>query len=766
MNGRPLTRRRFVAGCAGAGALAACGGLAASQAFAEGGDIGVNARPQWDTAHTICRACPNACGYTAYTVDGVLGKTLGDATNPNSAGNLCARGYGYTQSLYSEARVKNPLRRKPGGGFKTISWDEAFSEIGQKLDELVGSEGPESLALIYNGTSADATTYSNLLMEAIGSGNVYVDDVTYDTVRATAYEGTLGVSEYYADIDNANLVLMVDMSFTDVTSPNLVAALQDARAKGTTIAAVDPRMGTLDTFANEWFPVNPGTELALLLAVCNYLISNGRYNKAYVEANVAGFGEWADAIAEYTPIWAEDVCGVDSFRIEQLASWLYEAAPKVAILYGNGKIAGTAYANSGQTARVVCLLNALLGAYGQKGGALLPYAYADDTTATAATTKSRASELEGDAASALAASIVDAGIGQAAQAGAAEALELCGKHLKALITVDADVAYDYSVLPALEEALEKLELSVCITNEMTETAEAADYVLPLCSYLETPSLPLAIQGPFAAFSVAEQVVEPADGNNSLPLGDIVDGIAEACNLEIVPSEEALAGAQARLASHGVSDTGLALDGVCAVNAADAKRIAKWNTPSGKIQCAINELEALDLDALPIWLPPTEVSNIEEVISDDMNLGQANKLEILFEDGTDLPALKLISGELSVLGNAGYNTPELMDIATKYELDSAWINTAVAELLGVSEGDEIFLYNDQYSSKARAHVTDRIVPTAIFLPTSFGRSSDRQRTAKGIGIDPLQFSAFEMIDGYGALCTQEACVRVASGKEGA
>ena len=72
---RPLTRRRFLAGCAGAGAAVACGAAGTAAAFAEGGHIGAAAQPESAQVHTICRACPNACGYTAWVVDDELSKT-------------------------------------------------------------------------------------------------------------------------------------------------------------------------------------------------------------------------------------------------------------------------------------------------------------------------------------------------------------------------------------------------------------------------------------------------------------------------------------------------------------------------------------------------------------------------------------------------------------------------------------------------------------------------------------------------------------------
>ncbi len=236
---QPLTRRSFIAGsAAGAAALAIS---SPCLAFAEGGHIGVSARPESQQIHTVCQGCPNGCGFTAYTVDGSLGKIIGDASSPASAGNLCARGYGFTQSANSQANIKNPLRRKDGGDFQTISWDEAFSEIAEKLNNVIEGAGPEAVGLIYDGMSTTAAAYGPRFMAALGSGNIYVDDVTLNIGKAAAFSQVIGTASYYPDFENASLIILVNTSYADITTPDLVASLQKAREAEIPIIAIDSR---------------------------------------------------------------------------------------------------------------------------------------------------------------------------------------------------------------------------------------------------------------------------------------------------------------------------------------------------------------------------------------------------------------------------------------------------------------------------------------------------------------------------------------------
>lgn len=748
---RPLTRRRFLEGCAVTGAAAALAGIPASPAFAEGGQIGVSARPASQQTHTVCPACPHGCSFTAYTVDGELGKVIGDGLDPQASGKLCARGYGFTQTTFSKARVKNPLRKKADGSFQTITWDEACAEIAERMSSIIEADGPGACALIYDGISPTASAYGPRFMAALGSGNAFVDDVTLNVNKEAAFTQVIGVGSYAPDIAHADLVILIDTSYADITTPSLVANLQAARAAGTPIIAIDARLGALASFADEWIGVNPGSGLALLLAVCNQLISGNRYDQAFVDANVSGFDGWAASIASCTSRWAEGITGVDSFRIDELASKIAEAAPRVAIEYGNGRVGAAAFSNSSETARCVCLLNALCGAWGAPGGALLPYDLSAASFARAVGT------VDGD-------HLRQAGIGATfplgrdAGASAANALMLAKSGaIKALFALEADVAYDYASIQGLTDILEKMDLFVCISQLMTETALAADYVLPVSSYLECASLPVFSDGLVPSVSIASPVVETDDGT-AMPTASIIEALASALGMSDAFWFTLDDAARMQLAAVGLELEGIESDGGAELSGDAINRVSSWKTPTGKIQCASAACADAGLPASPAWVPTLEASTIQAVISDDMNEGQQDITAVLSAGGMDgRPTFHLVSGQQTVIGSAGYDTAELADIAQGYGLDGVWVNAQVARALGISSGDEVWVGNDRAVAKVPAFVTERIVPTAVYLPMGFGRTSPKQSNSYQVGANPIRFSDAVIEGGYGTLCTQEACV---------
>ena len=60
-------------------------------------------------------------------------------------GKLCARGYGYSQIAYSKDRLTDPLKKNDKGAFEAISWDQAYSEIAEKVKAIIADKGPQRL---------------------------------------------------------------------------------------------------------------------------------------------------------------------------------------------------------------------------------------------------------------------------------------------------------------------------------------------------------------------------------------------------------------------------------------------------------------------------------------------------------------------------------------------------------------------------------------------------------------------------------------------
>ena len=148
MSERTISRRGFLAAGAGAAALAGLG--AGAMGFGEWNDAiaeGVE-KGEIKTVHSLCNSCSSKCGFTAYVKDGELVTMIGDEQHPYCEGTLCARGYAYASIAWSEDRLTEPLKKNDKGAFEPISWDQAYAEIAEKVQSIIGSDGPQALAMI------------------------------------------------------------------------------------------------------------------------------------------------------------------------------------------------------------------------------------------------------------------------------------------------------------------------------------------------------------------------------------------------------------------------------------------------------------------------------------------------------------------------------------------------------------------------------------------------------------------------------------------
>ena len=727
MSENAITRRSFLAGSAGVAAAAAVGFTsfgAWQQAHAEE-EAGEG---RTEAVHTLCNACSSKCGYTAYVVDGKLTKLIGDPQNPNASGHLCARGYGYSQIAYSKDRLTDPLKKNAQGRFEAISWDQAYAEIAEKVSEIIEKDGPGALALVQDPRPS-GSYYAKRFMTALGSPNSYTHGAACNLSKVSGITQAIGAGDWVSDVENSRMTMFIGRSYCVGIRPSQVAALERAYENGSRLVMVDPRCNNSTVFATEWVPINPGTDLALVLAMSNVLIKNHLYDADFVAANGLGFDEWAAAISGCTPAWAEQITGIPADTIERLAAEFAEAAPAASIEPSWRGAYGCAYANSGETARAVALFNTLLGCWNQPGGALLTSSAAAgklDDPRFAAPPKPEGTLL-GAAEYPLAAASMGSAVfaGEMAKAGV----------LKGMFFYNSNMAAGYSNPAYLAEALSNLELMVVCDVQMSETALLADYVLPETSYLERAELPEFGGGKAPYVALRSQVLDVIHPNTR-SCDQIFTELAEACGVG-----EYFAFTQEELADAQLKTVGLDLDSLRLVGTVQFPEKAfaygtapKWNTPTKKVQFTSEACAKAGLSACPVWVEPQTVP----------------------EDG----AFRLVGGKEAIMTHTQTaNIPELMNIAEQYGLDRPWINAADAAALGIEDNDECVVENDQHSGTSKVRVTERIAPGVVYIPSHFGCSVPEQHTAYGFGLRIMDYVPFHIEPAYGSAMTQEATVKI-------
>ena len=111
------------------------------------------------------------------------------------------------------------------------------------------------------------------------------------------------------DIKNTECLVLIGSHLGENMHNSQVQEFAQAVERRVPIIVVDPRFSVAASKARYWLPIKPGTDLALLLAWMNLLVTEGRYDKAFVDQYGHGFDKFAAEIKQYTVEWAAEETG-------------------------------------------------------------------------------------------------------------------------------------------------------------------------------------------------------------------------------------------------------------------------------------------------------------------------------------------------------------------------------------------------------------------------------------------------------------------------
>lgn len=344
--------------------------------------------------------CGSRCPLRVFVKDGKVVRIEPDNVDEETHGTheirACLRGRGLRQWVYSEERLLHPLKRvgKRGEGqFERISWDEALDTIASELSRIIESYGNEAVFRIYSTGNIGGVVSSRYqidrLMNLLGGRLDYYNSYsTAQITHAMAYTyGDKNTGNNLSDLVNSKLAVFFgnNPAETRMSGGGTVRDLVVATEKsGVRIIVIDPRhTDTVAAFADEWIPIRPGTDAALVGGLAHVLITEGMVDENFLASHCIGYDQTTmpDGISpsnnykEYilgrgpdgtpkTPGWASSITGIPARRILQLAREIGTAKPAY-ISQGWGP---QRHAAGEQSARAICMLPILTGNVGIPGG--------------------------------------------------------------------------------------------------------------------------------------------------------------------------------------------------------------------------------------------------------------------------------------------------------------------------------------------------------------------------------------------------------------
>ncbi|MEO1924059.1 MAG: molybdopterin-dependent oxidoreductase [Nautiliaceae bacterium] len=384
-----LKRRSFLKGSA---AAAAGAGLASTSAFALSAyEDAENAKEKKEKeiknatyTPTFCGMCVNMCGFIARNVEGKITKLDPNPLFTKSRSFACARGNAGIAAAYDPDRLKGPMIRvgKRGEGkFKQVSWEEAYEFIRQKMVKIIDEEKDNRSTIAFGaGAGAEEPMFATF-KDGVGSNN-FVDHFTTCFAPAFIANKLTYGSWGSADFEKSKYVLMLGANRAEaIVTPDTLDLFRKTHKRGAKIVYVDVRYTNTAAQADEFIPIKPGTDAALMLAMIHETINKGYhktpYKAEYLSKYADGLAELEDYFtngegAKYTPEWAEKITEIPADTIRRLTKEFSDAAEKykgAANCYRSRK--STWYYQDFEFRRAQAIFNALHGCVNRPGGVLL-----------------------------------------------------------------------------------------------------------------------------------------------------------------------------------------------------------------------------------------------------------------------------------------------------------------------------------------------------------------------------------------------------------
>ncbi|AFC44051.1 MULTISPECIES: molybdopterin-dependent oxidoreductase [Mycobacterium] len=448
-------------------------------------------KPGEDGRHLrTCPLCEAMCGLEIQVDDGRVTGIRGNRDDVWSRGHLCPKGTSLAALHDDPDRIREPMI-KVDGQWQEVSWDAAFRRCTELLAPVIDEYGIGAVTA-YTGNplahSFSLARYAGVLMGMSGM------PITYSPGTVDQWPKNLSSHLMYGlwwnfpvpDIERTDLLVIMGANPAAsqgslLAAPNVMGLIDAIRKRGKVIV-IDPVRTPTAARADEWLPIVPGTDAALLLAVAHTLFAEDLARPApHLAGHLDGLDTLRRAVADWPPERVGAVTGIGEDRIRRLAREL--AGTDKSVVYGRIGLCNQEFGSLASW--LVDVVNILTGHFDTPGGAMFPRPAAwSITTQPLPGLEGGAPEFGRWHTRVRGAKEV---LGQAPVSCMAEEIATPGDgQLKALITVAGNPVLSTPGGDKLDEVLPMLEAMISVDLWLNETTRHADVILPGLSPLEQP----------------------------------------------------------------------------------------------------------------------------------------------------------------------------------------------------------------------------------------------------------------------------------------
>lgn len=677
--------------------------------------------------------CHGRCALWAHVRDGTIVRMSfrneGPDTPQERRSHGCARGLAYRQRVYHPDRLLYPLIRegeRGEGRFRRASWDEALDVTAAAIRRVKERYGNEAL-FVHAGSGHIGLLRGNLLAQRLvalygGFLGYYNGYSTACTTHASlATYGTVNTGNSYDDLVNARMVILWSANLAETaTGTGAPWYLYQAKQRGARIVYIDPiYTDTAVALADEWIPIYPGTDNALMDAMAYVMLAEGLHDRAFLDRCCVGFDEAhlppeAPAGTSYenyvlgkadgtpkTPAWAEAITGVGVETIVRLARD-YAMLKPGALIEGYGA-QRAAYGE--QPARGGAVLAAMTGNVGVSGG------WAAGQGACRRHMRLSSPPVPNPVKAQIPIFLWTDALVRAREMGPADGVrgaERLASNIKLILNVSGNTLVNQHAhvnrTTSLLRDPRRVEFILVADQFLTASARYADVVFPACTWLERRDVVAgASSGDYALYM--DKAIEPLGESRS-------DYWAMAQLAERLGIGEAF--------GEGRDEEGWLRQLVAEAGIADYegfKRTGMYRRVWAEPYVAFADFRR-DPDAHPLATPSGKIEIYSQVAATFANPGEVPAVPkyVATWEGRDDPLrarfpLQLVTPHPKFRTHSTMaNVPWLCEIST----DGVYVNPMDAGPRGIAEGDRVRVWNDRGAAVVPAHLTERIMPGVVAI----------------------------------------------------
>ena len=436
-----------------------------------------------------CPLCEAMCGLEIHVSDGRVASVRGNRDDTWSRGHICPKGATLGALHDDPDRIRRPMV-KVDGQWQEVSWAAAFRRCTELLAPVIEKHGIGAVTCYTGNPLAHSFSLGRYTGVLLGMSGI---PISYSPGTVDQWPKNLSSHLMYGgwwsfpvpDIERTDLLIVMGANPAAsqgslLAAPNVMGIIDAIRKRGKVIV-VDPVHTATAARADEWLPITPGTDAALLLAVVHTLFAENLVKLGDIEAHLDGVDRVRQVAAEWSPERVTAVTGVTAERIRTLAREL--AGTERAVVYGRIGLCNQEFGSLASW--LVDVVNILTGHLDTPGGSMFARAAAWSVTVQPIpgledgapefgryrTRVRGAKEVLGQVpVSCLAEEIATPGEGQ----------------IKALITVAGNPVLSTPAGHTLDEVLPMLDAMISVDLWLNETTRHADVILPAPSPLEQP----------------------------------------------------------------------------------------------------------------------------------------------------------------------------------------------------------------------------------------------------------------------------------------